>query len=360
MKVDTQLILRAITFVKACSDLPSVDKPVMKIDITTKGIILSTSDLNIFCRATIPFDGGDPITIVSNPLPIIAFLAATSNKQVNIQITNKDIKLSSDSGSAQVRTSDTTIFPEWTHDQIKLLGGKDLGNFIIKEAKRIALCSSSMITPILYNVHLSCSPKRSFVEAADGYRYGKISTSAQAADTVDLLIPIKSVLKMPIMEAKVGICKSSLYFAQKHKDLTLEVWVRTSFGEYPKIVDIISKRAKEKINILVNGDAVDKLLSVCLAYTDDDYHNVLLSAADSKLSLIASGQNSYRSSVDAKVTGNGQILLDAKHIIDYIKTSSGKVVEFSIASAEDPVFISSEDKNFVYVIWPLKKRNETE
>jgi DNA polymerase III sliding clamp (beta) subunit (PCNA family) len=364
MKIDAGLLARALRIVSVSSQGAQItEKPSVLLVGTGKGLVCRTTDLGLFTETRVAIKAGSfasPVATLGVLGPLLTFVGAQNEDAViDIEIATSEIKLSSGKDKAKVKTLDKKSFSSWP-------GTPDFGPMkeidaepIVKAMKDVGFsASTALVTPELYNVHVRVMGTKgiAIAEAADSRRYCRVALRTKKAKAdLDALVPLRVVQNLSMVEGmKFGLLKNFVCVRFTQDDVEVTMWCRTSIGNYPQVTAMLPK----KFSIVTKVDAAefDRRLSVCMAYADANERDIELTVGSTSIGMKATdaASGAYVTEVKSSSKGQGEILLDSKHLHEFVQGASKLVIQMN--GPKDVFVVSDEDQpGLLYAMWPLAR-----
>lgn len=356
--VDGKLLSAALsTVIGSAGTITGTDKPVVMLHAKGNRLTLRTTDLFLFSEAVIKLkEPASSVLILTVINPLWSMLEHCTGI-VTLKIDKKEIEIRFGKSKAVLKTINSEAFPQfpvWDKGAVEF----NKANQVIQAIKRVSFCASTAIVkPELYNVHLGYLDGAIIAEAADTHRYARISVPTKMKAKVDALIPLRAAVKLPsdVDETTEGrLYESFVGFGGLSNMVRWRIWARTSAGTYPTVSRFLPKKYSAKV--VLAKDDVEQLFKTGAAFGDENYRNVLVTLKNGVVTGEASEQavGSFQSTVKALGSKGGiKILVDAKHILDFLGSVKEKLVIKFTESLGPYCIESASDKEFFYLCWPL-------
>jgi DNA polymerase-3 subunit beta len=336
-------------------------------------------------------------------LPILAnVLVKTSNNRLSIAATNLDIAITQYCGAKVSQEGATTIPARLMQDFISSLpssvidlklednklhittdqyqsvingvsaddfpvmpaieGGTELsipGPLLKRALQQVVFAASGdEARPVLTGVYVHTENDMVHLAATDSYRLAAKSL-IKSTKEVDLLIPVSAMQDVLRIVHDFTDNVQMLYNDQQvlFRVGDVELVARLIEGKYPPYRNLIPKDfaniAKVKRADLLNITKVSSLF----ARESAGSVKIAIDAAKKSLSIrsIASQVGENTASADGEITGDGEITLNSRYLLDGLHAFTGDDIEFCFNGKLDPVVLrSSEEEDYLHLIMPLK------
>lgn len=336
-------------------------------------------------------------------LPILAnVLLKTTNNRLSIAATNLDIAITQYSGAKVSEEGSITIPARLMQDFISSLptgvislnlddnklhittdqyqsvingvsaeefpvmpaieGGKTISvdGTILKRALQqvIFAASNDEARPVLTGVYLHTAKGELHVAATDSYRLAAKSLM-KLEDEVDLLIPVSAMQDVLRIVSDYTDGVAITYNDQQvlFRIGDVELVARLIEGKYPDYQKLIphefSNTAQVKRSDLVNVTKVSSL------FARESAGSIKVSVDQDKgevsVHSIASQVGENTASAKGKITGDSDITVNSRYVLDALNAFSGEEVRFCFnGKLEAVVLVDPKDTSYTHLIMPLK------
>ncbi|MFY0519275.1 DNA polymerase III subunit beta [Lysinibacillus sp. UGB7] len=281
------------------------------------------------------------------------------SEKVEIQVTGEKIILTADNVNAEVSTMDSPFDEAPTGVEGESINSpKTFFDNII--TKTVFASSESDSRPLLKGINIKGDGTTFTAIATDSHRLAKYE-DAQSIQIDNITIPAKpfaSVLETFSDDGKVMLIPLGNYVKLQQEDKN--VFIRLLDGNFPdttKLVNVLDTVSHISINSKELINAIDR--AIPFAKNDKGRPVVQLEMFDQGIKIFSSAEDGSMTSNVSINKSNGvviseKIVLNAKFMIDSIKSHNSKEVTLVIESKGKPVYVLSEDKSNTQLILPIK------
>ncbi len=226
-------------------------------------------------------------------------------------------------------------------------------------SQTIITASSDSTRPVLTGVYWHSFEGQLFLAATDGYRLSErrlVDTNSEVA----AIIPtptLQEVLRTIVDdESEVDILFDETQVRFRINDA--EVISRLIDGNFPDYRQLIPKKTDTKI--VIDKQEFTRIVKIASLFARESGGSITITADNEKKVLsihsIASELGENTSEIGANVTGDGQITLNSRYLLEALSVIDGDTVEFGFSGKLAPSVIRSTDKdaNYYHIIMPLK------
>lgn len=299
---------------------------------------------------------------ITVPAKLMAeFIGNLPKGNVELSTDGAHLKITSGKYSSTINGMEADEFPELpTINEAEAIS-YEIATDVMKKAvsQTVVTTSSDNTRPMLTGVYCHTHEGKLFFAATDGYRLserqiGAIDKELEAivpastlqdvlrvtpddCDTVDLLFDETQVrFRMGDVEVTSRLIDAKFVDYRQLVPMTSDIVAVLKKDEFTRITKIASLFARE------GGGSVT--LKV-------DSENGLLS-----IHSIASQLGENTSEASAEVTGDGQVTLNSRYLLEALNAIEGDVVSFSFSGKLSPCVLKARQKevNYQHIIMPLK------
>ncbi len=284
------------------------------------------------------------------------------NENKNLSFTCKDYK-------AEIKGFDVNEFP--IIPKYKGIDFIEIDNLsFIKELKNvIAIASDSQDQTVISGIYILFS--KDFIElvATDSFRLIKkiISLDKENRKQQSVIIPKKTATEIVSIldnfqeKIKIYISPTQILFEVLTGDLSqpqVNIVSRLIEGEYPNYKEIIPIKARTRI-IASKEEIIRQIKIVGLFCKEDGSIKMKINQKHGIIDFFSQEVDTGQGHSRIKVETDGEdaeVLFNYKFLIDGITRTKGSKVVFELSGQDKPgVFKSIEDKNYIYLIMPIKE-----
>lgn len=218
--------------------------------------------------------------------------------------------------------------------------------------------SSDEARPVLTAVYLYTHNSNLVVVATDSYRLAEKTLSKINKD-INLLIPVSAMSDLlRIINDQSGDIKVS-YDQQQvcFRVDDIELIARLIEGKYPDYKKLIPEKFSKQAIVSKKELLTITKISGLFSRENAGSINVSISEDSQALSVksIASQIGENESMTQGKVTGEGDITLNSRYLLDGLQAIEGEEVNFCFNGKLEAIIIKNESiNNYVHIIMPLK------
>lgn len=292
---------------------------------------------------------------------ISEFVSSLPKGSIELKIVGENIHISSGKYKSIINGVIADDFPELPTINEKSSVSYSINTEEFKQAvsQTIITASSDSTRPVLTGVYWHAHDGWIYLAATDGYRLSErrlVETKSEVAaiiptqtlqevlrtivddtDTIDVLFD-ESQVRFRINEAEVisrlvdGNFPDYRQLIPPHSDITA-IMKKPDFTRVTKISGLFARESGGSVTVTV----------------DSDKKTVSLHSIASEL-----GENT--SELDADITGEGQVTLNSRYLIEALGVIDDDTISFSFSGKLSPIIIKStkDDTNYYHVIMPLK------
>lgn len=281
------------------------------------------------------------------------------SEKVEIKVTGEKITLTADNVNAEVSTMDNE-FPEAPTgvESESINSPKSFYDTIVNTT--VFASSETDSRPILKGINIKGDGKTFTAIATDSHRLAKYEVE-QSIEIDNITIPAKpfaSVLETFTDEGKVKLIPLGNYVKLEQEDK--KVFIRLLDGNFPdttKLVSVVDTASHIKLNAKELINAIDR--AIPFAKNEKGRPVVQLEMDDSSIKIFSSAEDgSITSNISIKESNGNtvseKIVLNAKYMIDSIKSHNSQDVTLVIESKVKPAYVFSEDKSNTQLVLPIR------
>lgn len=218
--------------------------------------------------------------------------------------------------------------------------------------------SSDETRPVLTGIYLHVTDGNLFVAATDSYRLAEKKLPTKQKELA-LLIPataLQEVLRiMSDHDEEVEVTHDDQQVQFKIGDV--ELVARLIDGNYPDYQKLIPNTFSSEATI--ERSEITNITKVSALFARESAGSITLKLDAEKQTVsihsIASQLGENTASAPAKVTGDGEITLNSRYLLDALNAMQGQNITFSFNGKLEPSVIrDSDDDTYTHIIMPLK------
>lgn len=242
---------------------------------------------------------------------------------------------------------------------------KDPGEVVISATKLkhalqqvVFAASADEARPVLTGVLVQSIDGNLFIAATDSYRLAEKKLSG-IKDDVSLLVPQSAMNDLlRILSDTDG--DVTIYYDDQQTRFVLddaEMVARQIDGQYPDYKKLIPKKFSNKAS--VSREQLITVTKIAGLFSRESAGSIVVSIQEGENALtvtsVASQVGENTSHVAGKTTGEGDITLNSRYLLDVLQAMTGDEVEFCFNGKLDPIVIrDTSDKDYTHIIMPLK------
>ena len=286
------------------------------------------------------------------------FIASLPPSVIDLELDGTKLKITSDKYNSVINgiiSDDYPVMPSIeSNKHFKIDSSK------LKEAlsQVIFAASNDETRPILTGVLFTSSDEKLYLAATDSYRLAE-KEIMKTDKKINLLIPASSMHDLLRLLPDTSDSVEIFYDDNQVKFIVgeIELLTRLLSGTYPDYKKLIPTKFKTKA-VLKKADLLNIVkVSALFARENAGSVKIEVSSDDNSLSIksIASQIGENSASADAKTTGDGDITLNSRYMIDALNAMTGDEIEFGFNDKLEPTLLSDPaKKDYAHIIMPLK------
>lgn len=336
--------------------LPILANVLVKTENNRLSLAATNLDIAItqYCGAKISEEGS--ITIPARLMQ--DFISGLPSGVIDLKLDDNKLHIKTDQYQSVINGVSAEDFPVMP----AIEGGVELtvGGQVLKRALQqvVFAASNDESRPVLTGVYVHTMDGSLRLAATDSYRLAAKKLTKTDAD-IEVLIPVtamQDVLRI------LGDHSEDVHITYNDQQVLfrvgdVELVARLIEGKYPPYQNLIPKEfanvAKVKRADLVNITKVSSLFARESAGSvkvvlDDNSKNLSIRSVASQI-----GENT--ASANGEITGDGDITINSRYLLDALQAFTGDEVEFCFNGKLEPVVIkSSAESDYIHLVMPLK------
>ncbi len=363
LSVTQENLARALTAVSRVTStktqLPILGNILLRTD--NNRLLVAATNLEI---ATTQYIGAKVVKPGAITIParlVTEFVSNLPKDQIELKVVHDNLHIKSGTYNSVINGVIADDFPE-----LPTINEKSSIQYSIKTedfkqavSQTIITASNDSTRPVLTGVYWHSFEGQLFLAATDGYRLSErrlVETNSE----VSAIIPVQTlqeVLRTIVDdESAVDILFDETQVRFRINDA--EVISRLIDGNFPDYRQLIPK--KNDVKVVLDKQEFTRIVKIASLFARESGGSITLSADSEKNALsihsIASELGENTSEVGANVTGEGQITLNSRYLLEALSVVDGDTVEFGFSGKLAPSIIRSIDKdaNYYHIIMPLK------
>ncbi len=284
------------------------------------------------------------------------YVASLPSGVLDIELEDRKLHISTDQYRSTINGVAADDFPE-----VPEVGEGIKFSVPIKEFKKalqqvVFAASSDETRPVLTGVYLHTHEGNLYVVATDSYRLAEKKLIKTSQD-ISLLIPataLNDLLRiLPETVEKVDVFADSQQALFKAGDI--ELITRLIDATYPDYRKLIPNKFSSTANL--QRDEFVNITKVSSLFARESAGSITIKLEKNKVSInsVASQLGENTSSAKAKVTGDGEVTLNSRYLLDALNAFNEENTNISFNGKLEPCVITSDNvKDYTHVIMPLK------
>lgn len=350
--------------VSSRTTLPVLKNILLQIDNGRLKISATDLELGIICWVGAKVEKEGSITVPAKLL--MDYVATLPEKKITLEYKNNLLHLTCENFNASFTTIDPDEFPEIPTIQSDKKFTIKTKNF--KEAinKVVFATSKDDSRPVLSGVFMESKDNIITLVAADGYRLveKKISfKNEQEIPQFSIIIPFRSLLEVNRIisnadeDLVIQMATNQLLFSTPN----VIIFSRLIEGKFPDYKKIIPELNTQTTEITINHNDFLQAIKVNHLFAQDGSDAVHLEFDKTKQKLTISASTNQLGQSDTqlecKIKGKTErISFNAHYLLEVLNVISTKDIHFFINGDANPgVILDPSDKNYIYVVMPVKQ-----
>ncbi len=286
------------------------------------------------------------------------FVSSLPSGNLELDVVDSKLTLKADRFEATINGISSEEFPVMP----TLEGGESI-EFTGSEMKRtltqvLFTASSDETRPVLTGVYFSAEDGSVCVAATDSYRLAE-KTIQKPIDAMSLLIPAQSLTEL-LRALKDDTEAVSIVYDDQQARFSVggvEIVTRLVDGKYPDYKKLLP--ASFETTAVLSRKSLNEITKVSSLFAREAAGSITLTidAAKSEVSIrsIASQIGENVASAEATVSGDAEITLNSRYILDAMQVFEGEKIQINVNGKLDPCVLGDpDDKSYLHVIMPVK------
>ena len=321
-------------------------------------LTISATNLNIAITHSIGAKVSNEGSITVPARLMQDFISSLPSSIINLEVDNTKLKITSDKYNSTINGIIADDYPVMPSIESKL-------NFSIPSAKLkealsqvIFAASNDETRPILTGVLFKSADQKLYIASTDSYRLAEKEIMKIDKD-INLLIPASSMHDLLRLLPDTNDSVEIYYDDNQVKFVVgeIELLTRLLSGTYPDYKKLIPTKFKTKAT-LKKADLLN-IVKVSSLFARENAGSIKIEVLSEgnqiSIKSIASQIGENSASADAKTSGDGEITLNSRYMIDALNAFSGEEIEFGFNDKLEPtLLIDPQKKDYLHIIMPLK------
>lgn len=286
------------------------------------------------------------------------FISSLPSGVIDLELTDSKLHISTEQYESTVNgimADDFPVMPAITDGKI----WKVNGDLLKKGLQQVVFAASSDESrPVLTGVLVHSSGGKLYMAATDSYRLAE-KEIGNSKEEINLLVPATAMHDLLRIlgdnEEEVQVTHDDQQVLFRVGDV--ELVARLLEGKYPDYQKLIP----DKFTVQVNIKRTDflNITKVSSLFARESAGSVTLKVDETKqlvsIRSIASQLGENTATANSKVTGNGEITLNSRYLLDALQVFSGDEVTFGFnGKLEATCLRDSKTSDYTHIIMPLK------
>jgi len=336
--------------------LPILANVLLKTTNNRLSIAATNLDIAItqYCGAKVKEEGS--ITIPARLMQ--DFISSLPPSVINLELEDNKLHITTDQYQSVINgvaAEDFPVMPAIEGGTEISLPGVDLKHAL---QQVVFAASSDEARPVLTGVYVHSDGSNLYLAATDSYRLAAKHISAKV-DGIDLLIPVSAMQDVLRIVHDFSDSVVITYNDQQvlFKAGDVELVARLIEGKYPDYQKLIPKEFTNKAH-LKRADLIN-IAKVSSLFARESAGSIKITTDESKSILsirsIASQVGENIASADGKITGDGEVTINSRYLLDALNAFHSEEIDFCFNGKLDPVVLSDpSEKDYTHLIMPLK------
>jgi len=355
----SQALLAVGRVASSKTQLPILSNILLRTD--NNRLLIAATNLEIAITQYIGVKVSKPGSITVPARLITEFINNLPKDSIELKVKNDNLYIKSGKYSSIINGSIADEFPELPTITEKASIKYNIETTDFKQAvsQTIITTSNDTTRPVLTGVYWHSHNNKLILAATDGYRLSE-RILIDIKNEISSIIPnqtLQEVLRNindETEEIEVLFDDTQVRFRINNT----EIISRLIDGVFPNYKQLVPK--KTETNVTINKEEFVRISKISNLFAKESGGSITITADEDKKSIsihsIASqlGENTSEASVD--ISGNGQITLNSRYLIEALSVIDGDFIEFNFSGKLSPCVIKSSDNNtnYYHIIMPLK------
>jgi DNA polymerase-3 subunit beta len=325
----------------------------LKATNLTLGLIQKTSEITDF--------KGEAIDILVAAKPFLEMVNILPKGDIEFTISDNQMKIATKQSQTVFQISDTAQFPV-----LPDLGGADAQKItidakVLKDLtnKTLFARSSDTTRPIINGVYMSSRNGKLYIATTDGYRLSDFLIG-DCEEDIKAILPAGFIIEL---SSVVGDRSGEISLFLDEDGIKAEFNGATLFsyiidGKYPDYKALIP--SKNSITLVLDKNELLQTIRATQVFAREN-HSIVILKTDSKKNQITfrSVANEYGeniSTISTQVSGDAEVTLNSRYIIDGGNSLTGDRVILGLDDAARPVVMKQavDDESYIHIIMPIR------
>jgi DNA polymerase III subunit beta len=341
--------------------LPVLNNILLKAE--GKKLHLAATNLEVAVQCFIPAEVKNEGAITIPAKLIYSYVSLLKDDKIEISLLEGEtVQLKSPSSQTKIKginASEFPVIPKAEKENTIKVDTKDLESAI---NQTVFSASTNTSRPVLSGVLFDVDKESLKVVATDSYRLAEktIQLKEKGNITVQCIVPARTVMELGKIltraeekDVEINISKNQVLFIVGD----VQLLSRLIEGKFPPYEKIIPKETRTKLEIL--SEELANVVRRVSLFARENNNSIKISATnDGKLSVSTDETRvgEEKAEMSVKIDGeNNKIALNAQYLLDVLNCIQSEKILLEVEDKLSPAVVkSSKDKDYVYIIMPLK------
>ncbi len=275
---------------------------------------------------------------------------------IELEVENNKLKLKTKNYTSTINGISADDYPEMP--SIDKPSKFTIQSSSLKEAlsEVVLVASNDETRPVLTGILFDSNEHGFLIAATDSYRLAEKKLTSLKKD-FKLLIPASSIQDLLRILPDENITINIEYDDNQIKFNVneIELLTRLLSGQYPDYQALIPK--KFEIKATVDKQSMISIVKIANLFARETAGSIKINIKNNlvEINSIASQIGENNSSTEAQTSGQGEITLNAKYLLDALNVINSNKVDFNFNGKLEPILVTpNNQKNYLHIIMPLK------
>jgi DNA polymerase-3 subunit beta len=286
------------------------------------------------------------------------FISSLPSGVINLELTDNKLHITTDKYKSTINGVPAEEFPVMPaiQDGTNLtLGAKDLRKAL---QQVIFAASNDEARPVLTGVFINSKKDALYLAATDSYRLAEKKLKS-VAEEATLLVPstaLNDLLRI-LADAQGDVLVTNDGQQARFEVDEVELVTRLIEGKYPDYQKLIP--SEFATTALLSRDDFINITKVSSLFARESAGSVTLQVSEKDQSIsirsIASQLGENNSTASAKVTGEGEVTLNSRYLLDALNAFDTEDISFSFNGKLEPCVLRNEKTpDYTHIVMPLR------
>jgi DNA polymerase III subunit beta len=286
------------------------------------------------------------------------FISSLPSGVINLELTDNKLHITTDKYKSTINGVPAEEFPVMPaiQDGVSLtLGAKDMRKAL---QQVIFAASGDEARPVLTGVLVNSTKEALYLAATDSYRLAE-KKLAGVGEEATLLVPSSALndLLRILADAQEDVLVTNDGQQARFEVDEVELVTRLIEGKYPDYQKLIPTEFSTTA-VLSREDFIN-ITKVSSLFARESAGSVTLQVSEKDQSIsirsIASQLGENNSTASAKVTGEGEVTLNSRYLLDALNAFDTEDISFSFNGKLEPCVLKSEKApDYTHIVMPLR------